>query len=69
MLGPPLAQVLAKGETFLRVGELAFVNEETGLHLAGENLVLDLVEGNHHGLKFSVRQAEIELEGEIGARQ
>ena len=59
---PPLAEVEELDEAVVGVGELAFVDDEAGVELSGEDGGDDLVEGDGDGFDLRVP----ELEGQKG---
>ena len=61
LLVPPVAEVEELDEAVVGVGELAFVDDEAGVELAGEDGGDDLVEGDGDGLDLGSE----ELEGEV----
>ena len=50
LLAPPLPEIEQLEQSLFGIGQLAFVDDETGIELAGENGRDDLVEGDDRGL-------------------
>ncbi len=62
---PPLAEIDDAMQTGLVIGELAFMNDESGFVLAFEHLRNDLVEGDDFGFNSGGE----ELQGQISSGQ
>jgi hypothetical protein len=62
LLAPPDAEVEELVQAVVGVGELALVDDEAGVELAGDDGGDDLVEGDGDGLDLGGE----ELEGEVG---
>ena len=64
---PPLAQVDDPMQTRLRIGQLAFVNDQSRFVLALEHLRDDLVEGHDLGFDPGGKELQRQIRGGQGA--
>ena len=62
-LSPPNAQIFADDESFVFVGELAFVNDEADIGRAAFHGLKNLIERHDNVIEFLRRFAEPELQG------
>ena len=60
-LSPPLAEIHNAVQSRLVVGQLAFVNDESGFVLAFEHLRNDLIEGNNFGFDAGSEQLQRQI--------
>src|ERR1700733_14593822 len=58
LFAPPLAEVEELDEAVVGIGELAFVDDEAGFELSGDDGGYDLVEGNDGGFDFRGEELE-----------